>query len=224
MAGKVYTVAQVKGGSGKTTMALSLAALLKEMKRDPLVLDSDSTNSHISHHLRKRVEFIRSHPELGLDQIPFEFHRDYQGMAKSAVKATERNSSVVIDCSPAREASTIAAMGLADVIVVPVRQGHLDIEVLERMEPVLDVVYSQRIRLGDKPKVFSILTDFRPTKLGRQLSDALLEWKGVQFLGTVPHSELLGASLFDGVAFWEAYPDRMLAKEFKSNLQVCLGR
>jgi len=220
---RIYTVAMTKGGQTKTTQALGIAAILAEAKQPVVVFDTDQTNTNMTKFLRKRTVALKERGEG--TGIPFYQVNSSDELQKMVKKEFEAGKNCVIDCAPTTDAATISAMLLADVILLPVRQGAIEVDALERLGPILTAVVISAKKSGVKPpQVFSLLADYRNTLTGREVQVLLEEMEGVEFLGTVFHSEVIGRCIREGFAFWETFPTRLRAIEYREMLGKAVGR
>lgn len=160
---KILTVANLKGGVGKTTLAVNLAGQLSARRRRVAVVDAD-TQASASHWLED------GGVDVELIALPLE-------NARSARRWIERvldldTDFVVIDCPPHLRAVTEAAIGVADLVVVPVTASGADLIATTR---ALELVRKARgARPGGTPKCVLVPSkiDVR-TSAGREIGDAL---------------------------------------------------
>jgi chromosome partitioning protein len=114
----VALVAQ-KGGSGKTTLALSLAVAAEAAGMSVLVVDLDPQASACAWGDRREAE------------TPAVVDAQPARLAKALEKAAESGFDLVLVDTPARlEQAASEAARLADLVVIPCRPGVLDLETL----------------------------------------------------------------------------------------------
>jgi chromosome partitioning protein len=121
MAGLVVTIAQRKGGAGKTTLAAQLAvAWLRQGLRIAL-LDIDPQGS-----LAAWVDLRRA--RLGTEAIGFEFAELPGWRAAQWIEDRARSADLVaIDCPPHAETEAQIAVRAAGLVLIPVQPSPLDL-------------------------------------------------------------------------------------------------
>lgn len=159
---RIITVANLKGGVGKTTVAVNVACCLAGKHRVVMV-DADAQGSATS--WAKRGELPAQ-----VVAMPLESERQAEAWARRVADIDA--DFVVVDAPPHMSGSTAAAIGLADLVVVPVGASVLD---LDATRPALELVAQAReARKGKGPKVLLVPSkaDTR-TLAGREIETAL---------------------------------------------------
>ncbi|HUZ10509.1 MAG TPA: ParA family protein [Acidimicrobiales bacterium] len=136
-------VSNVKGGVGKTTTSVYLAAVAVERGHDPVVLvDADRQASSAEWFEQRAVEGVE------LVEAPSE---------RTVTKAMNRRAGmVVVDTPPGDERIVRAALGKADAVVIPTRAGGVEftrvaatLEMVDDGTPVGIVICGARIGTND---------------------------------------------------------------------------
>ena len=121
MSAKVFTVAQQKGGAGKTTLAVHLAVAFLAMKKSVAAVDIDPQQS-LSLWFRLRAERIGDEAAgLTLRQIG-------GWRARAEIQSLLANHDVVVvDSPPHAETEAKIAVRSADLVIVPVQPSPMDV-------------------------------------------------------------------------------------------------
>jgi chromosome partitioning protein len=137
MAGLVITVAQRKGGAGKTTLAAQLATAWLRQGARVALLDIDPQAS-----LTAWLELRRA--RLGGDNVGFDFAALPGWRATQWIEDRARSAAVVVvDCPPHAETEARIAVRAAGLVLVPVQPSPLD---LWATEATLTMVREERRR------------------------------------------------------------------------------
>ena len=184
----IIAVVNNKGGVGKTTTAVNLAAALATPEHRVLLVDLDSlaSASNWCGVPRRRLkpsaascllhdypieQAIRKTSVPYLDLIPGSLELVNTDLALGNVPGREltlkelleplrrRYGTVILDCPPSLSLVGVNAMVAADGVIVPVTPQHL---VVEGLPNVLRAVDSVRTRLGAKHDFCGILLNMLP--------------------------------------------------------------
>jgi len=131
--GKVITIAQQKGGSGKTTLAANLAITLIGQGRRVAVLDIDPQGS-------LGRWFMTRREALGDPGLEFATSSAW-GTAYECEKLRKVSDIVLVDTPPKIDADLRPALRESDLVIVPVAASHLD---LWATESVLELAERER--------------------------------------------------------------------------------
>jgi chromosome partitioning protein len=178
--GRVYAVANQKGGVGKTTTAVNLAACLAEAGERALVVDLDP-QANATSGLGERANGTSSYDLLDgapLDELvkPTRFENlwlvpskpDLAGaavelarreagerfLAESLVDAGEEYSFVFLDCPPSLGPLTVNALAAADRVLVPVQAEYYALEGLSQLLRSVDII---KARLNPRLEIAGVL-------------------------------------------------------------------
>jgi chromosome partitioning protein len=117
----VITIAQRKGGAGKTTLAAQLATAWAQRGARVALLDIDPQAS-----LATWVDLRRA--RLGAGAIGFDFAALPGWRAAQWIEDRQRSADfVVIDCPPHAEGETRMAVRVATLVLIPMQPSALDL-------------------------------------------------------------------------------------------------
>ncbi len=146
--GKVITVAQQKGGSGKTTLAVNLGVMLARAGHSVAFLDTDPQGS-------LGRWFMTRHAEGRADGMEFSTASAW-GVGYEVGKLRDMAEFVLIDTPPKADSDLRPALRAADLVVVPVASSHVDLWAtdgvldLARRESCPVLVVLNRARAGTR--------------------------------------------------------------------------
>mgnify|MGYP006302309621 CR=1 FL=1 len=158
MPGKVITVAQQKGGSGKTTVVANLALGFRALGVRVALVDLDPQGS-LGRWFMARVE---DDPTL-CESMEFATSSAW-GIGYECRKLSDANDIVIIDTPPKADSDLRPAIRVADLVIVPVAASHLD---LWATESVLDLVARE-----DKPALIVLNRTRGGTRLGSEVAES----------------------------------------------------
>ena len=116
--GQIVTVAQQKGGSGKTTLAVNLAVGFARDGHRVAVLDTDPQGSLGRWFMTRR--------DAGRDDIAFSTASAW-GVSYECDKLGREYDYVIVDTPPKVDADLRPALRESDLVIVPVSASQLDV-------------------------------------------------------------------------------------------------
>jgi chromosome partitioning protein len=166
---KVYALANQKGGVGKTTTAINVAACLAEAGERALVIDLDPQANATSglgerangtstydlldgvplQELAKPTRFpnlhlVPSRPELAGAVVELTRHDDGDTYLRQALAAGAASYSFVfLDCPPSFGPLTVNALAAADRVLIPVQAEYYALEGLSQLVQSINLVKSR---------------------------------------------------------------------------------
>ena len=133
MAGTVITIAQQKGGAGKTTLVAQLAIAILKTGRSVAAIDIDPQASLSQWH----EERVKTLGEAGLDLSQITGWRTTGEVERLA----QRHDVVLIDSPPHAETEARIAVRSAKLVVVPVQPSPMD---FWATKPTLDLARKEK--------------------------------------------------------------------------------
>ena len=123
---RILTVAQQKGGAGKTTLAAHLAVAIAESGKTVAVVDIDPQAS-LSSWWEMREELGLPAPSNGKGKGSLSVHRITGWRTANEVEKLARDHDVVVvDSPPHAETEAKIAVRVADLVLVPLQPSPMD--------------------------------------------------------------------------------------------------
>ncbi|MBT3141604.1 AAA family ATPase [Ruegeria litorea] len=121
--GYVITIAQQKGGAGKTTMAVNLAVAFAKAGKSVALMDTDPQGSSGRWFMTR----LETHDDPGLEFST----ASAWGVTYEVRKLAEKHDIVIIDTPPKADSDLRPALRASDLVLIPVATSHLDLWAVE---------------------------------------------------------------------------------------------
>jgi chromosome partitioning protein len=217
--GKIIAVGNLKGGTGKSTIAVNLACCLAERERSVRLIDADPQGT--------AAAWLRDGSPQGLSLVPLPLGHAPGESTWSEWISGQRHvyERIVIDLPPQMGDCFEAALRIADLLIVPLTLSEVD---LHATAQALAVLHRVRAVRGGRPACLLVPSKVdRRTSLGRQARGSLagLGWQVGPALGQrAAHGDAFKAAKWIGAQApgTAAHREvRMLVDEVEDQLERC---
>ena len=192
----VYTLGGIKGGTGKTTVAVSLAVMLAGHGRDVLLVDADQQGSATDFAAQREIT-LAGHS--GLTTIGLEGEQ----VRTQVLKLRGKYDDVVIDTGGRDTTSQRAAITVSDVFVTPIAPRSFDVWSLEALN---ELIGTMKVVVPDLASYVLL----NKTDYNRQdIADVLA------IVADLPHLTALTAVLHQRKVFSNAAASGLAATEYR---------
>ncbi|WP_026986047.1 ParA family partition ATPase [Fodinicurvata fenggangensis] len=202
MTARIITVAQQKGGAGKTTLAAHLAVALTAAKHKVAVVDIDPQQSLTFWYKQRQALLGDAGAGLLVSQI------NGWRLRNEVQKLAEDHDVVLIDSPPHAETEARIAVRSADLVVVPVQPSPMDIWATR---PTLELAK------GEGTAALAVLNRVPPrARLTEEMLTALKELGAEVAKTKVGNRVVFASALSEGRAVGEVQPKGKAAQEMAS--------
>lgn len=218
----IIAVLNQKGGVGKTTTTINLAAYLAKLKRRVLIIDADpqgnatsglglmkdiidltlcdvlvsssDLNSVLQKTTQENIDIAPANARLASVELDIAQKANREAQLKNALKEIEGYDYIVIDCPPALGLLTINALTAADQVLIPVQAEYYALEGLSQLLQVMQQVQGSYNPDLELLGVVMTMYDKR-TSLSEQVYNEVKKHFGEKLLkSTIPRNVRLAES------------------------------
>ncbi len=189
MLAQVFSVANQKGGTGKTTLSMNLAVGLSRRGRT-LIIDADPQGS------------AGQWAGLSTDERPFPVSviSVAGNLAREIARMRQDYQYLVIDCPPTLETGVAqSAMTISDKVFIPILPSPVDLWASVRLADAIDHVKISNSRLQS----YILVNQLEPRNaMSRSMSQALAEFDIPALQGCLRRRAIYRNSALDGLSVY----------------------
>ena len=198
MSGQIITVAQQKGGSGKTTVAVNLATALLAKGKSVALLDTDPQGS-LGKWFMMRIEKSGEDPNLQFSTATA------WGVSYELSCLSKVSDIIIVDTPPKADSDLRPALRESDVILVPLSASHVDLWATQDVLDLADRVNKNAHILMNRTR--------SGTRLGAEVADAVQEFDAEVLQTTLGNRVIYAEALGQGLGVVETKRNSVAALE-----------
>jgi chromosome partitioning protein len=215
--GRIISIANQKGGVGKTTTAINLAASLAALEYKTLIVDADPQANATSgvgvdpKHVTAGIyecmvdgvdpyecivktdigylDLLPSHIDLVGAEVELVDYENREGKMKIVLQELQKDYDyVIVDCSPSLGLITVNALTASDSIIVPVQCEYFALEGLGKLLNTIKIIQS---RLNPELEIEGILLTMYDVRLrlsNQVVDEVTTHFKSMVFDTLIPRN------------------------------------
>lgn len=167
----IITVASLKGGVGKSTITQNLAVCLVHMGYKVAIVDTDTNQSCLEWSGDREA----NHP------IYVAGYPDGKALSSNLKELTKNYEVILIDGTPALSATTSRIISLADLLIIPIKAGLMDLRATQKFIDRYDEACEVK---GQEIPAYFLFNQYKKRLLVSQQTEAILKDSEIKTLSS----------------------------------------